>query len=100
MAALVSRSMLVLPDFSTADELLARSTPMFPVDLQDRAGQLISRIRPATYSDERRTCVTDYIKSLITDCFSGFEVRETRDGRVLVLRTWRIAGAVFPAPVA
>lgn len=74
MAAAASRPLLVLPDFSSCEELKTLGTPDFPIDMHERVSQLISRIRPATHSDERRTRVTEYMKDLITDCFSSLEV--------------------------
>ena len=44
------------------------STSGRPVD--DRVDSLISRIRPARHSEQRRHRVAQYVSSLITRCFS------------------------------
>jgi hypothetical protein len=48
---------------------------VFPVELKERASQLIHAIRPAAYSEARRTGVTEFMREVISESFQNFEVR-------------------------
>ena len=50
--------------------------------LKDRSEQLISRIKPARRSEERRTGVANYVCSVITRCFAPVEVMACTFGSV------------------